>query len=89
MPPPNGSDRRKHPRVFEHRQIKLKFADYAIVFAESLDHSRGGLRLSHPPHFKPRLNDKFSIFKGSEMLPRESATVVAITPAGVHLQFAA
>ena len=63
-----GADRRRHPRTFERRKIKLRFADCATVFADSLDHSKGGLRLSHPPHFRPRLNDEFAVYDGDRRL---------------------
>ncbi len=84
-----GADRRRHPRTFERRKIKLRFADCATVFADSLDHSKGGLRLSHPPHFRPRLNDEFAVYDGKAMIEHEKAVVIAITPAGIHLRFAA
>jgi hypothetical protein len=83
-----GTDRRRHPRIAELRRVKLRFDDYALVFGESLDHSEGGLRLAHFPHFKPRVNDVFSFYDDQAMTTRSRAVVIAITRAGVHLKFA-
>ena len=88
MLPPTQEERRRHRRLEERRPVRLCFSDSAIIFAESLDRSEGGLRLSPLPYFRVKPEDRFAVFGADSELIHNNARVVAVTPAGIHLQFA-
>ena len=87
MSPPTHEERRRHRRSEDRRPVRLCFSDSAIIFAESLDRSEGGLRLSPLPYFRVQPEDRFSVFDANSELIHGNARVVAVTAAGIHLQF--
>jgi hypothetical protein len=88
MPPSKQEERRRHRRSAERRPVRLCFSNSTIIFAESLDRSDGGLRLSPLPYFRLQPDDRFAVVGADSELIHNHARVVAVTPAGIHLQFA-
>ena len=86
------SDRRRFTRydIVEPATIVVGWKGSALpdvqVVAETLDVSRGGVRLRHPTRFIARPGEVFDITSAHIGAPR-AARIVQSTPAGLHLRF--
>ncbi len=89
MQQPTIQDRRRHPRTLDSRPVQLCYGGFAYIFTDSIDISPGGMRVATPPHFRPRVNDRFAVLEGESRVSLKNVKVVALSEAGVHLEFAA
>ena len=89
---PSESDRRQFERydVIEPATIVVGWKGSKLpdvhVFTETLDVSRGGVRLRHPTRFIARPGEVFDITSPHIGAPRK-ARIVQSTPAGLHVRF--
>jgi len=87
-----GSERRRFPRydIVEPATIVVGWKASALpdvhVFTETLDLSRGGVRVRHPTRFIARPGEVFDI-TSVHIGGARPARIVASTPAGLHIAF--
>jgi c-di-GMP-binding flagellar brake protein YcgR len=89
---PSGSDKRRATRfdIVEPATIVVGYKNAALpdvrVFTETLDVSRGGVRVRHPTRFIARPGEVFNISSAHIGEPRP-ARIIQSTAAGLHIAF--